>query len=160
MTPSLPVQDRNETVARALQTVLSRRLGHPSVAEVAEDPRRRLGAIGERYAEAHLTRSGYRVIERNFRTRAGELDLIVRGWGCLVFCEVRARVAAPASGPGGPLESIGPAKRLRLRRMAREWLAAGRANGGSAAELRFDAIGVTLTSDGRLVTLEHIEDAF
>lgn len=128
---------------------------------MTEDPRRRLGALGERYAEAHLVRSGYRVVERNFRTRAGELDLIVRGWGCLVFCEVRARVAAATSAPGGPLESIGPGKRRRLRLMAREWLAAGHAGGRcGAAELRFDAIGVTLTADGRLVDLEHVEDAF
>jgi Holliday junction resolvase-like predicted endonuclease len=78
-----------------------------------------------------------------------------------VFCEVRARVTAAPSAPGGPLESIGPGKRQRLRLMAREWLAARPPEGrGAAADLRFDAIGVTLTPDGRLVALEHVEDAF
>jgi putative endonuclease len=132
---------------------------------VSPDGRRDLGALGERYAEAHLARAGYRIVERNFRTRAGELDLIVRGEGCLVFCEVRARVGARSprrggAGPGGPLDSIGWDKRRRLRRMAREWLALRPGAGDGAGELRFDAIGVTLDVTGSLVNLEHVEDAF
>jgi putative endonuclease len=131
---------------------------------MSPDARRAVGTLGERYAAAHLERAGYRVVERNFRTRAGELDLVLRGRGCIVFCEVRARVGTPAArcrgGPPGPLDSIGYDKRRRLRLMAREWLAL---RGGAAAgegELRFDAIGVTLDSQGSLLSLEHVEDAF
>lgn len=137
----------------------------------ASDPRRRVGARGERLAAAHLARSGYEVLERNFRTRHGELDLVAAGRGCLVFCEVRSRVAAPAGArhaSADPLESIGPRKRRRLRRMAREWLMerGGRPDTAAttaarrAGALRFDAIGVLLTADGRPLALEHVEDAF
>lgn len=108
---------------------------------------------------------GYRVLERNARTRAGEIDLVVVGKGCLVFCEVRARTAARASvvaeGAGGPLESIGPQKRRRLRLLAREWLTTHQ--GGETRgidRVRFDAIGVIVAGDGTLLELEHIEDAF
>lgn len=132
------------------------------------DHRRAVGSLGERLAEAHLVRSGYRVLERNHRTRYGELDLIAVRRGCVVFCEVRARVVSAGAEPsefGGPLESIGPSKRRQLRRMAREWLAGSGAGklggaGSPAGAFRFDAIGVTLSRDRRLVSLEHVEDAF
>jgi putative endonuclease len=129
--------------------------------------RRGVGELGERLAESHLARAGYMVLARNFRTGAGELDLVAAGPQGIVFCEVRARIGRPGgtpSEPGGALESIGPEKRRRLRRMAREWLAAAspetvRGHRG-AGSLRFDAIGVILAPDGRLLALEHVEDAF
>ena len=134
---------------------------------MADDPRRDIGARGERLAEAYLARAGYEVLERNFRTGAGELDLVAAGRNCIVFCEVRARIGTAARTPrepGGALESIGPGKRRRLRRMAREWLASGRTDAGGrsarADHLRFDAIGVILARDGALLALEHVEDAF
>lgn len=137
------------------------------MARVANDARRGVGARGEQLAEAYLARAGYRVLERNFRTGAGELDLVAAGSGCLVFCEVRARIGAAGRtprDPGGALESIGPRKQRRLRRMAREWLSArGTGAAGVTANedgLRFDAIGVILAADGRLLALEHVEDAF
>ena len=122
------------------------------------DRRRNLGAAGERHAERHLAAAGYRIVERNFRTRYGELDLVARGPRELVFCEVKTRVAGGRAGPAGPLDAIGPAKRRRLRLLARLWL---EERGGSGAdELRFDAIGVTLAPDGALLALEHLEGAF
>jgi putative endonuclease len=127
--------------------------------------RREVGTLGERLAEEHLARAGYRVLDRNWRTRNGELDLVAFDRGCIVFCEVRARVATSGRGPGplGPLESIGPGKRHRLRRLAREWLAT-RADssdpGPAAGSLRFDAVGVTLLPDGSLLALEHLRNAF
>ena len=60
------------------------------------DPRRALGALGERLAAEHLERAGYRIVERNYRTRYGELDIVASGERCLVFCEVKT------SAPGGP----------------------------------------------------------
>lgn len=125
------------------------------------DPRRTRGAAGERLAEKHLLAAGYSVLERNFRTRYGELDLIACSEDALVFCEVKTRVCGSRGGPAGPLEAIGPAKRRRLRLMAAQWLAAR--TGGkrpARAALRFDAIGVTITPGGRLAKLEHLEDAF
>src|SRR5215208_639883 len=88
-----------------------------------EDPRRRLGAAGERLAAAHLEARGFRLLDRNFRTRYGELDLVAVDARYLVFCEVKARIARAAPHALDPLASVDWRKRRRLRRMAREWLA-------------------------------------
>ena len=124
------------------------------------DPRRRLGALGERLAREHLERAGYEVVERNYRSRRGEIDVIVSGHGALVFCEVKTRVAGGRSGPEGPLDAIGHAKRRRLRMLAREWLCARSGARPTAEMLRFDAIGVTVDGTGALLSLEHLEGAF
>jgi putative endonuclease len=126
---------------------------------MANDPRRRLGALGERLAADHLAALGYEVLERNFRTRFGELDLVARSDRCLVFCEVKTRLAGDAPGPFGPLVSVGPRKRMRVRRMAGQWLRE-RGGGRGAPEARFDVVGVTLDRQGRVVSLEHVEGAF
>jgi putative endonuclease len=125
------------------------------------DPRRRLGALGERLAATHLESAGYTVLERNFRTRYGELDVVAANGRCLVFCEVKTRVVRGRPGPFGPFTAIGPEKQRRIRAMAREWLAADRGTGRRRrSELRFDAVGVEVAPDGRLVRLEHLEGAF
>lgn len=117
--------------------------------------------MGERIAGDHLVARGYRILGRNFRTRHGELDLIAANARSLVFCEVKTRVAARAPGPFGPLSAVGARKRRQVRRMAREWLAASdQGPGPRPEEMRFDAIGVTLAPSGRLVALDHLEDAF
>ena len=128
---------------------------------MATDLRRRHGELGERIAADHLEHRGYSILARNFRTRYGELDLVAADERALVFCEVKTRIAGRSGGPAGPLDAIGPRKRYRLRRMATQWLA--ETPGGSRPrrrDLRFDAIGVMLTPAGRLLALEHLEDAF
>jgi putative endonuclease len=124
------------------------------------DPRRRLGAKGEWLASVHLEARGYEILERNFRTRHGELDLIVADDRFLVFCEVKTRVVRMRDGPLGPFASIGPRKRARVRSMAQEWLAQRGQAGPRPPELRFDAVGVSVDPIGRLVALEHLEGAF
>ena len=117
--------------------------------------------MGEQLAARHLVARGYEVLERNFRTRFGELDIVAASQRHLVICEVKTRVGAPRPDWPGPLAGVGPRKRHRLRLMAREWLAARRDRGGlRPREIRFDAIGVCLAADGRLLSLEHVEDAF
>ena len=125
------------------------------------DPRRRLGAIGEDEAVAHLERRGHEILDRNFRTRYGELDVVSSTGTCLVFCEVKTRTTGGRRGPATALEAVGPGKRRRLRLMAREWfrLASGR-HEGIPRGVRFDAIGVVLDPRGQLVALDHVEDAF
>lgn len=121
----------------------------------------RTGQAGERHAERHLARLGYTVLDRNFRTRFGELDLVLCRGDRLVFCEVRSRVGPARAGTVTlALESIGPGKRRKLRAMAREWLSERGGAGERAAVLRFDAIGVALDARGRLLALDHVEDAF
>jgi len=128
-------------------------------APAASDPRRRLGTLGERLAREHLQRAGYDIVDTNFRTRQGELDIVATDAETLVFCEVKTRVTDARSGPASPLEAIGPAKQRRLRRLAAEWLSCpGHARG--APGLRFDAIGVTVDPRGELLSLEHLENAF
>jgi putative endonuclease len=128
---------------------------------MAIDQRRRHGELGERIAGEHLEHRGYSIVARNFRTRYGELDLIAANDRSLVFCEVKTRVAGSRGGPDGPLDAIGARKRERLRRMATQWLAeTPSGERPTRDELRFDAIGVMLSPAGRLLALEHVEDAF
>jgi putative endonuclease len=125
------------------------------------DPRRALGALGERLAADHLRRAGYDVVDQNFRTRHGELDIVAIGASCLVFCEVKTRVRGNVRG-ADPLESIGQVKRRRLRAMAVQWLVERRPQLEQPAQpnVRFDAIGVSISPSGRLLALDHLEDAF
>jgi putative endonuclease len=125
------------------------------------DPRRTLGERGERLAAAHLERAGYTILARNFRTRFGELDLVAADNRCLIFCEVKTRIAGTRRGPAGPLDAIGPRKRAQVRAMAREWLASSASSDRPRRpELRFDAIGILVSRGGELVSLDHVEDAF
>ena len=126
------------------------------------DPRRTRGLLGEKIAADHLVDSGYEILDRNFRTRRGEIDLIVADAGAIVFCEVKTRVAGGRSGPALALDAVGPEKRRRLRGLAVAWLHQRRADGNTPhrERLRFDAIGITLSPGGRLLALEHVTDAF
>jgi putative endonuclease len=122
------------------------------------DPRRALGAVGENVAVEMLGALGYRIIERNFRTKYGELDIIAVDRDTLVFCEVRARVGRDAIAYA--LESIGPGKRMQLRKMAGEWFRLGGADHPSTRATRFDAVAIAMTRDGRVLSIEHVRDAF
>jgi putative endonuclease len=119
--------------------------------------RRSLGALGERLAAEHLIRRGFTILERNYRTRWGELDLVAYDGTVLAFCEVKTRRLAPAGRT--PFESIHAAKRSRVRKMAASWLAERRER-PHPDELRFDAIAVSVDGAGQLVSLEHLEGAF
>lgn len=121
------------------------------------DARPELGRLGEQLAAEHLIRRGFQIVERNYRTRWGELDIVAFDGRTLAFCEVKTRRAAGYA--AAPLEAVGSNKRTRVRKMARRWLLE-RANRPYAENLRFDAIGVTLDRSGRLVALEHLEGAF
>jgi putative endonuclease len=121
---------------------------------MSRDPRHELGHLGERLAREHLERLGYAIVARNYRTRFGELDIVARDRGALVFVEVKTRRAGAS-----PLEAVGTRKRRQVRAMARSYLLAA-SDRAYAPELRFDAIGVTIDGQGRLVELEHLEAAF
>ncbi len=124
------------------------------------DPRRVLGDRGEELAVEHLAALGLEILERNFRSRHGELDVVAADERYLVFCEVKTRVVRTDPGALGPLSAIGPEKRRRVRALASEWLARPRSGRPHPPEIRFDAIGVSYDGAGRLVSLEHLEAAF
>jgi putative endonuclease len=124
------------------------------VAAVSGDLRHQLGREGERLAADHLERRGYDVLARNHRTRFGELDLVAFDGDTLVFCEVKTRRAG-----GAPFDALGVAKQDQVRRMAGAWLVEVK-DRPHGPEVRFDAIGVTIDAGGRLVALDHLENAF
>ena len=123
------------------------------------DRRRHTGTTGEELAAQHLLRRGFDIVERNFRTRWGELDIIACDGRTLVFCEVKCRRVPDGAASVDPLESVRHGKRAQVRRMAARWLVE-RSDRPRAEDLRFDAIGVTLDRHGRLVRLDHLEGAF
>lgn len=110
---------------------------------------RSAGASGEDMAARFLEARGLRVLERNFRCRLGEIDLVCEDAGTLVFVEVRLRSGKRF---GSAAESITAAKRARIVRAARHYLA-----GGPERRCRFDA--VLLDGTGH-ASLEWIRDAF
>jgi putative endonuclease len=119
------------------------------------DGRHALGEVGEDHAARHFERLGFEVIARRHRTRFGELDLVVRDGGLLVFAEVKARRA----GSGRPFDNLHDQKRRQVRRMAAAWLH-DQTDRPFFDTLRFDAVGVTVGRTGELVALEHLEGAF
>lgn len=123
---------------------------------MSTDLRHRLGKHGERLAAEHLARLGYEVVERNYRTRWGELDLIVFDGTTIAFCEVKTRLLSRSS---GPFEGLHAPQRQRIRRMARAWLL-DRPNRPRSDFIRFDAIGVIIDATGKLVSIDHLEGAF
>ncbi len=123
---------------------------------MSTDLRHRLGKHGERLAAEHLSWLGYDIVERNYRTRWGELDIVAFDGTTLAFCEVKTRRLSPR---GGPLEGLKAPQRQRLRKMAGAWMIE-RTDRPYAELLRFDAIGITIDATGKLVSLEHLEGAF
>jgi len=124
-----------------------------------EDPRHDLGRTGENLAAEHLERLGYRILERNYRTRWGELDIVAYDGHALTFCEVKSRRAWHGADSVAPLAAVNRDKQVRVRRMAASWLCERTARPW-ADELRVDAIGVTFDLEGRVTALQHLEGAF
>ena len=114
--------------------------------------RRELGDQGEALAVAALKKQGYKIIERNYLTPLGEIDIIAKHRGILVFIEVKTRKSQRF---GTPAEAVHPAKQAKLRRLANYYLKQKRLG---AVEVRFDVVGITV-QDGNPV-VEIIPNAF
>jgi putative endonuclease len=111
-----------------------------------------LGTAGEDRAATWYEDQGYEVLERNWRRREGEVDLIVRRGRTVAFVEVKTRTS-DAFGTGA--EAVLPAKQRRIRRLAGRWLAElTPASGRALVDVRFDVVDITA---GRI---DVIEDAF
>jgi putative endonuclease len=115
--------------------------------------RRDLGAFGERLATAHLEAKGYRIRDRNYRTREGEVDIIAEHGSTLVFVEVRTR---RGDAMGSPAESVTAAKAAHIVAAAQAYV---QEHEGCPADQRIDVIAVSLAPDGHVRSLEHIEGA-
>jgi putative endonuclease len=112
-----------------------------------------LGRFGEDLAVRHLVAAGAEILDRNWRCRDGELDVVAREGDALVFCEVKTRRAV---GFGHPVEAVTPDKQRRLRVLAQRWLAA---HDEHAPDLRFDVVGV-LMRPSRPALITHLRGAF
>jgi putative endonuclease len=110
------------------------------------------GDLGEEIARRYLARKGYELLESNYRTRRGELDLISRQDHTLVIVEVKLR---RGSAYGTPLEAVTPRKQRAIRLMAEEYLAE---RAPDFQSLRFDVVGIPLRGERTEIT--HIQDAF
>jgi putative endonuclease len=108
-----------------------------------------LGRFGEDLAADHLRACGMVILDRNWRSRSGEVDIVARDGDVLVVCEVKTRTTAAF---GHPLVAVTPIKLRRMRRLAAEWLAA---RGLRVRCVRFDIVGILAPRSGSPV-LEHV----
>ena len=120
---------------------------------MAADPRRDTGAAGEDAVAAWYVAQGFAIVDRNWRVREGEIDLVARRASLVVFCEVKTR---RGSGFGLPVEAVTVKKRQRLRLLARLWLAA---HPMRVADLRFDVASVLPDGAGGW-SIDVLEAAF
>ena len=123
------------------------------------DARRRTGQIAEDLVAERLIAEGWEIVERNARTRYGELDIVALDGRTLVFVEVKGARADTIFGPEKPILSIDFTKQRRVRRLGTAWMAERR-EFPPFDDIRFDAVGVTLDRAGRPIEIEHIEGAF
>jgi putative endonuclease len=121
--------------------------------------RQRTGQRAEDLVARRLAAAGWRVLERNARTRYGELDIVALHRRALVFVEVKAGRLGAAFGPERPVLAVDRRKQQRVRRLATAWMAERR-DVPRYEEIRFDAVGVSFDRAGRAVNVEHIEGAF
>ena len=111
-----------------------------------------LGKEGERIAELFLKKKRYKLVERNYRCAAGELDLVMLDHRVIVFVEVKTRTG---SGYGTPLEAVESRKQQKMIHAAQFFLTAKKL---SQREARFDVVGISWREAQPVV--EHIENAF
>jgi putative endonuclease len=117
-----------------------------------------LGRRAEQLVAMRLEGSGWRLVGRNVRLPSGELDIVALDGSTLVFVEVKAGRAGATVGPERPAHAVGRRKQLKLRRLAREWIAERRGPSGVSG-YRFDVVGVSFGLDG-LADVDHIRNAF
>jgi putative endonuclease len=117
--------------------------------EVNMTKSRELGVRGEQRAAEHLEAAGYRIIDRNWRCRDGEIDIVAALDDVVAVVEVKTRTG---HGAGHPFEAVTPEKVARLRRLALAWAHEHPVEGH---RLRIDVVGVTVGATGS-ETIEHL----
>lgn len=116
--------------------------------------RERAARAGERMAEEFLRLRGFDILDRNVRSGRGEIDLIGREGGTIVFVEVKLRSGGD---PAAALAAVNWKKREDVERAATRWL---QSRGLTDRPVRFDVVGVTWENDGSHLRVEHIRNAF
>ena len=103
-------------------------------------------------AAVHLEAKGFRLVERNWRSVYGEIDIIAQDTGELVFVEVKTRRGDQM---GSPEEALTREKSKKLRQLAQLYLA----ENGSEQDWRIDLVAIEIDSTGKLLRCDHIQDA-
>ncbi len=119
---------------------------------VTTDTRRAFGQMGERLAVQRLQAKGYHIRETNYRCAEGEIDIIAEDDDTIVFVEVKSR---RGSRMGTATEAVTPRKQQRLLALAESYAAEHTPD----SPLRIDVIAIDFTPDGRLLSLNHYENA-
>lgn len=123
------------------------------MSEPAPDARRRLGQWGEKLAAIHLEASGLTIIERNWRCRGGEIDLVARDDETIVFVEVKTRRGRDY---GAPEEALTPHKARKLLELGQQYMADRELDD---VDWRVDLVAVELDERGRLLRCDHVPNA-
>ncbi len=113
------------------------------------DARIELGRRGEEAAAAYLERLGYEVVDRNWRSKSGEIDIVALDGGTLVLCEVKTRRSRRA---GTPEDAVSPAKQRKIARLAEAYMASA---GITGCPVRFDVIGLLVLAEDRALLRHH-----
>ncbi|OAB43403.1 YraN family protein [Paenibacillus glacialis] len=121
------------------------------------DTRKQKGAAAEEQAAIYLANQGYEIIDRNWRCRSGELDIVASKEDYLVFVEVRSR--SGSSRYGTPAESVNAHKMNQVRKTAEVYLLYKQIDIETTI-IRFDVIAVLLHVDMTVSSLDHIVEAF
>jgi putative endonuclease len=127
---------------------------------VTTDTRRSTGLKGEDEAARFLERSGFEIIDKNVRTRIGEIDLVARDGKTLVFVEVKTRRDQPPPPEGGgdpPQAAVNTRKQNRLGKLAAGYLKSKRIR---QTPCRFDVVSVIFNDEGAVKAIRHIPNAF
>jgi len=137
------------------QGICNRRLFSLPVPEVVwlSFVRLAVGRRGEELAVKYLMNKGYEILARNYRCKIGELDVVARHAQALIFVEVRSSSSLAF---GWPHESVNKKKRAKLRLVAQYYIQST----CFKLPVRFDVIGISFGTDGKLRNIEHVEDAF
>lgn len=111
------------------------------------------GNKGETLAVEYLQKKGYKIIERNFRTRFGEIDIVCQNAQTLIFVEVKTKIGHDF---GEPEEMVNKKKISQVKKMGEVYL---QGKGGDFL-CRVDAVAVVLKEDGTVERLEHYEAVY
>ena len=163
---------RDETVPFQNRTTY-RRCPAPNLPPIGNDDpgvevtkqRLTLGRRAEKICRRRLWWAGWKILDSNWHTSFGEIDLIAIERRTLVFVEVKS--AGPGwperPGPERPVLAVDPAKQSRLTRLAEAWLATEGSSGrvpSKVQDVRFDVVGIVFGEDGSVAAWEHLRDAF
>jgi putative endonuclease len=116
--------------------------------------RAELGRMGEEIAKRFLHSRGYRILDTNYRSRSGEIDIICQNRDTVIFVEVKTRTSETF---GAPAEAVNTRKQERLRRLAQEYLINHKLE---SWPVRFDILSLLFRPQDRDIQIEHITGAF